>query len=163
MRLLAVLILVIAGIPATYAQQQTDPPEQALADLFAKNHDLLSKAINDLGRCSALYDIVAMMNEPDMPATAENWRGMSRGARFGAMYLLGQEQIWTGKKAKPYGAFAAYVDPVVETSKAYLSALLDEDVDGFGKEADSCLALQEMQQSIVQMMRDEDAGRSARR
>lgn len=162
MRLLALsaLLLVTAAHGQEQQSQPAQVPDEALAELFVENHEALTWVINSLSRCAGLYDVLAAMNDPDMPATAEVWRGMSRGARYGAMYLLGQESVWTGSDPKPYGDFKDYVDPIAETSRTRLMALIENaESDSMLKEAEACESLAETQEKIVQMMRDETSER----
>jgi hypothetical protein len=161
MRLLAVLAAVLLHGAAVAQDESKEAPasKEALAALFRDNHDAVTELVNALSRCVALYNVLATMT-PNKPATTENLKGLGRGARFSALYLLGQESVWTGHDPKPYGEFAPYVDAITETATSYLLSLAENNEEPtFSDEVTKCTTLAKTQESLVQMMRDELAGR----
>jgi hypothetical protein len=124
--------------------------------LPALDKEQVTTWVNGLSRCAGVYEVAARLNDGVKPATAKTWRDTARGARFAAMYLLRLERISWNKEAKPLAEFADLVDPEIDVSTTQLQALVENnEADSVEAEMKNCVALRDVQNQLVELLRDE--------
>jgi hypothetical protein len=112
--------------------------------------------VSGLSRCAGVYEVAARLNDGDQPATAKTWRDTARGARFAALYLLRLERVRWQNEARALEDFADLVDPQIDISRSQLQALVEHNqADSVMAEMKRCVALREIQNELVDLMRDE--------
>jgi hypothetical protein len=142
--------LVVGSMSLAYAEEGLD----------AESKEFVTQAVNLLSDCSGLYEFAARLFEEErQPASAEQLRAYSRGARLSAAYLLATEAAAAGKQ-RQLGSFLPYVGGRAEVNMNRMAALVEQlDAEGFETERARCMAALPMQDEIVQQMRDASVGR----
>jgi hypothetical protein len=121
----------------------------------------VTAVVNEFCDCAGFYQAGALIAESGTkPATAEKMRGLARGAEFVAHYLLAHEYAASHDKPRPYGDFKSYTEGRVEGARNLVLSMVEgEDHTAFNAQLKKCEAMQELQEEIVQKMRDESIGR----
>lgn len=95
-------------------------------------------------------------------ASAENARGIGRGARLSAGYMLSMRHRLEqpNEPPRPYGSWDGFIDSLAEITETRLMASLEQnDTDAIREQATICVAMGETAQEIVDQMRFETLSR----
>lgn len=136
------------------------PLVAADADLPELDKQMVTETVNQLCKCSGLYEVAADGHaELNSPARANYYRDTARGSRIAAAYLLWLEAGAAGKP-KDFKELVKYIDVRATSDVSGMAALMEEgDQEAIRLEAAQCNAIMELQVALVQQVRDMMAGR----
>lgn len=134
-------------------------PQTPSEDPMSKEQ--ITTLVNNLARCAGVYEAMSGFSASEgQQATSATLHQQHNGAKISAMYLLALEHGLHSEEPKEIGAFAPYVDGIVETSITYMLMLIEQqDLETIREKTSACSALGPVQDKIVQMLRDSEVGR----
>lgn len=125
-----------------------------------EDKEFVTEAVNLLSDCAGYWEFGARLQDKEKPASAEAVRGLSRGARIAAAYMLSVEASAKGGKQRPAGDFFDYVDARLELNLNKMLAFMEQqDSSQLKAELEKCKSIAEMQKEIIQHFRDAQIGR----
>jgi hypothetical protein len=138
-----VLVAAIFLTPYAYAEQDLS--------------DETTELINQFSDCAGFYSFTSeSMVVIHQPASAQQAKNLENGAKMSALYLLATDYAKKNKDPKPYGYFGPYVESRMDAKITTLRAHLEQkDSQAFKDETEICNALQELQEQIVQTVRNQ--------
>jgi len=144
------LLLLIFNISHVLAEDLTNK------SIYLDETGELKQLADSLAHCGGVYKAYSEFLEASNPATAENLKGQSNGAKSSAMFLITKLNMAKDGLPRKYGEATPYVDAIGYGYYTQTASLLEiGDIKEANKQLEACVAISEVQAEIVKMMREE--------